>query len=278
MSMAGLDVKKLLAGEIMHSPLITASPDDDLQAVLEKMASNHISSVVIKKERTKLAYIITTGDVVRWLAKHQECIAKVKAKDLMHGPVDALNHMDPIDKIIKYMYIRGLKRVVIENDRHEKVGIISIRDVLAWNVDVLQRGNPFLLLTLKKDSGIVVSEYRFPTLQDFSIMSVDLLGSSLTAITHMTNELMKASGDLKVVRKENYVFMIESGKILKTILVADRESIELRKRLREFITNVEEANRDFLEQLKPPYVIPLESLKMREVIEQCFGYFSRLSQ
>ncbi len=272
MSMAGLDVKKLLAGEIMHSPLITASPDDDMQAVLEKMATSHISSVVIKKPNTKLAYIITTGDIIRWLAKHQESIANLNAKKLMHGPVDALNHMDPIDKVINYMFIRGLKRVVIENDRHEKIGIISIRDILAWNVDVLQRGNPFLLLTVRKDSGVVISEYRFPTLQDFSIMSVDLLGSSLTAITHMTNELIKASGDLKVVRKENYVFMIESGKVLKAILVADKESIELRKRLKEFIANVEEVNRDLLEQIKPPNVIPGDQFKIQEVVDQCFGY------
>ncbi len=261
----------------MHSPLITASPDDVMQVVLDKMATNHISSVVIRKEGTKLTYIITMGDIIRWLAKHQEPIAKVKARDIMHGPVDALNHMDPIDKVIKYMYTRGLKRVVIENDRHEKVGMISIRDILAWNVDLLQRGNPLLLLTVNKDSGVVISEYYFPTLQDFSVMDVDLLGSSLSAITNMTNELIKASGDLQVVRKENYVFMIESGKVLKAILVADKESIELRKRLKEFILNVETVNRNILEQYKTG-ALPINVLKIQEVINQCFGYIRRPSQ
>ena len=261
----------------MHSPLITASPDDDMQVVLEKMATNHISSVILKKEGGNDAYIITTGDVIRWLAKHQESIAKVKTKDLMQGPIDALNHMDPIDKVIKYMHVRGLKRVVIENDRHEKVGIISIRDILAWNVDVFQRGTPYLLLTVKKDSGVVISEYYFPTIQDFAVMDVDLLGSSLTAITLMTNELIKASGDLKVVRKENYVFMIEASKTLKAILVADKESIELRKALKEFIVNVEEANRRLLEKYKPPLALPINLFKIQEVVDQCFGYFHQPS-
>ncbi len=276
-TLSGLDIQKLLAGEIMHSPLITASPDDDMQVVLEKMAVNHISSVVIKKEESNDAYIITTGDIIRWSAKHQDCIAKVKAKDLMHGPVHALNHMTPINRIIKYMYRRGLKRVVIENDLHEKVGLISIRDILAWNFDILQPGTPLLLLTLKKDSGVVIAEYHFPNLQDFSVLDVDLLGSSMTAMTLMTSELLKASGELKVVRKEKYVMMFESGKILKAILVADKESIELRKALKEFIINVEEVNRDLLDQYNPPHALPINEFKIQSIADQSFSYFRKAS-
>ncbi|OLS11969.1 MAG: hypothetical protein RBG13Loki_4424 [Promethearchaeota archaeon CR_4] len=67
--------------------------------------------------------------------------------------------------------------------------------------------------------------------------------------------------------------MIEAGYLLKAILVADKESIELRKALKEFIVRVEDANKPLLDKYKPPLTLPINLFKIQDVVDRCFGFF-----
>ena len=256
----------------MSSPLITAKPEEMVQSVIEMMAARRISAIIIQEEGEKDAYMITSGDIIRYLAKHLEGVEGIVARDIMNGPITPVNIKDPISKALELMYLGGHKRVVVANDAGEYVGLITIRDVLGSNYN-FSTANPFLLLAILKDSGAVVYQYQFPTLQDFSLMDADMLGASMVAIAMLLDELLEQSGDLKVVRKENFVFMLEEGTNIKVLLVADRESIELRKNLVEFVRIVEELNSNILDNMQPSAPPPVEVFQFDEAFEKVFAPF-----
>ncbi|HMF33234.1 MAG TPA: CBS domain-containing protein [Candidatus Lokiarchaeia archaeon] len=271
-----MEEQELLVGDIMSSPLITASPEASVQSIIETLVDRHISAVIIQEPDANLAYIITHGDILRWLAKHpEEGVGGLVARDLMHGPVMPINAKDPISKAVKVMVTNGFKRVVVENDEGEKIGIVSTTDILEWNVELFRPGTPFLLQIIVKDSGIVLYSCQFHSGQDMSVLDPNLLGSSITAISSLTDELISKSGkhDLKVIRKENYVLMMEAGEILKGLLVADRESIELRKSLKHIIAVVEEANWDVLTKCLPECAPPQKTMVIQPHVEKCFAHF-----
>lgn len=265
-----MEVEKLLAGEIMSSPLIEATPDDTVQFVIELMALRRIRSVVIHEDGSKDAFIITSGDIIRYLANHPEGIKGLHTREFMNGPLVPVNIKDPISKAAEIMTNYGVKRVVVVNDLGEYVGIITIRDILGRNFKFFQPATPFLLLTFFKNSGVTIFQYQFPTVEDFFVLDPDLLGSSMTAIALMTDELLQESGGLKVVRKENFVLMLEEGEYLKALIVADRESIELRKVLVDFVKAVEDVNYEVFENMQAAFPPPLEVFVIQEVLEKLF--------
>jgi CBS domain-containing protein len=277
-----MEENEVLVGTIMSSPLITASPETSVQEVISTMVEFHISAIVIKEEGTQLAHIITQGDILRAVDQHPEGLSGFVARDLMHGPVMPINIRDPISKAVKIMVTNGFKRVVVENDAGDKVGIISQTDILEWNVGLFQPGTPFLLQIIVKDSGVVVYNCQFHTTEEISVLDPNLLGSSMTAISALTDELITKSGktgDLKVIRKENYVIIMEAGEVLKGLLVADRESIELRKALRRSVTSCEKANMDILACSLPECAPPEEMLDLQSHVEKCFArYLSKKEQ
>jgi hypothetical protein len=237
------------------------------------MAIYHISDVIIQQKGQKNVYIITHGDVIRWIDIHSRNIRHLRAKHLMHGPVTPIRETDTVSTAIQIMCDKGVKRVLVENSDGEKVGIITVKDILLWNSNLFKEGTPYVLLTAAKETGIVLFEYHFPAPDDFSLLSTDLLGLGMTALGSMTGELLQESGEIRVVRKEKYVIMLEETKYLKGILVANQESIGLRKSLQEFVLQAEENNWDNLVKMHGNVPIISDKQSLKEAARTSFAPF-----
>jgi CBS domain-containing protein len=268
-----MELPTTLAREIMTTPLVIVDPNSPLKEVVHQMARYHISDVIVQEKGKKDAYMITHGDIIRWLDIHTRNIRRLRAKHLMHGPVMPVLETDSIQKAIQIMCDKGIKRVLVENDEGDKVGIITVKDILLWNSTLLKEGTPYVLVAVAKDTGVLLFEYQFPVPADFSLLSTDLLGLGLTAIGSMTSELLQQSGELRVIRKEKYVIMLEETKYLKGILVANQESIGLRKGLQEFVADAENLNIDFLTKMGGNVPIIMDKLSLKEAAMSSFAPF-----
>ena len=166
------------------------------------MAARRISAIVIKIPGGKDAYIITAGDIIRWIVKHPDGIRDVLAREVMNGPITPVNAQDSISTAIDVMHSDGFKRVVVQDDAGELMGIITIHDILSWNFINFRPATPMVLLVILKDSGEVLFRYDFPGVQQLSLLDPDLLGASITAIMDLIDELFQESSNLKVLRKK----------------------------------------------------------------------------
>lgn len=271
-----MEVEQLIASEIMSQPLFVASPEESLINIVNIMAEQRISAVILETQDAGNAFIITSGDIIRWLSRHpEESVAKVLAGDLMHGPVTPIMENDSISTAIHVMCTHGFKRVVVKDNQDQFVGILTLKDILKWNFAVFRPATPFMLFTTVKDSGLVVFQYQFPTSGELSLLDADLFGSSMTAISILIGELLKERSDLKVIRKQNFVIMLEEKTYLKALLIADNESIDLRKHLMDFIAEVEETHSKVLEKYCPTYAPRLNNAAMQSCVEK---YFARYLQ
>jgi malate dehydrogenase (oxaloacetate-decarboxylating) len=67
----GVDPKKVLASDIMSTPLITIIPEAPVSAAAELMAQYRVRRLVVVDGTGALAGIITTGDIARAMAEKQ---------------------------------------------------------------------------------------------------------------------------------------------------------------------------------------------------------------
>lgn len=65
----GIDPEKVLAKDVMSTPLITVSPDAPLADAAQLMAEYRIRRLVVVDETGAMVGIITTGDIARSMAE-----------------------------------------------------------------------------------------------------------------------------------------------------------------------------------------------------------------
>jgi CBS domain-containing protein len=226
----------LLASDIMTIGVIVVEKEDPVTRVLELMDEKKISAVVVEDSLDlQHYYLISHSDIISYLVKNPDNanFMHIKAKELMHGPIDIIPPSTPIDKIVEIMFTRGFKRIIIGNDKKQPVGIVSTKDILAWNNDFFRPGNPILLAVMDNKSGIILTQKFFR--KDFSQEMLELFGGSISAISTITSEVLQKSGNLRIIEKDYYIIMLEPRKEVTGILVADYQSIDLRRKLQAFI-------------------------------------------
>ncbi len=114
-------------GEIMHTDVKTANPEDTFADVAKVMRLHGISSVVVL-DGQKLAGIVTERDVVNLaLGMTRRDLETVSSKTDI---VDAAEHM--VSRNIRHLPVV---------DRGKVVGIVSIRDLTRWAAEELTGGH-----------------------------------------------------------------------------------------------------------------------------------------
>lgn len=224
------------------------------------MDTKKISAVVVEdKEDLTKYYLISHSDIVAYLTANSSAVDlyRTKAKDLMHGPIESISPEAPIEKVVQIMFTMGFKRLIIGNDQKQPIGIITTKDILAWNNNFFRAGNPILLAVLDNDTGIVLTQKFFR--KEFSQDLLELFGGSITAITAITNEVLQKSGGLRVIEKEYYVIMLESRDGMTGILVADYQTIDLSRKLQTFIKRFIDEYREDHKMWKNNMVLSISS-------------------
>jgi CBS domain-containing protein len=237
----------LIAEDIAHVGVYMVEKNDSLMKVLDLLDKKNISAVIVEDlDDLKHFYVISHGDIIKFLVQQRNYLdfmgvvagsrslmQDVKAKDIMRGPIEIISRETPIDEIIKSMHVSGYKRVIVGNDQGQPIGIVSSRDILAWNSDFFRKGNPILICVMENTSGIILAKKFFR--QEFGEDMLELFGGSISAITSITSEVLKKSGNLRVIEKDYYDILLETKNEITAILVVDHQSIDLRKKLQGFI-------------------------------------------
>ncbi len=120
---------RILVREVMNSPVITASADENIKEISDKMTSSRVGSVVITKDELPIG-IVTDGDIVTKVVAKDVIPSKVNASDIMSTPVHMIESEREIIEAARVMRSSKIKRLGVSY-KHNMVGIISISDILA---------------------------------------------------------------------------------------------------------------------------------------------------
>lgn len=108
--------------------LITLPPDGTIRDAIATMVKNNISSVVIvDKNKTKTG-IITERDIIKLSTKN--VVLDEPLSKYMSTPVYSVKLDTDLREVIKLLNSKGIRRVLIEDNRGIPVGIINERDIL----------------------------------------------------------------------------------------------------------------------------------------------------
>src|SRR6056297_2066020 len=227
----------IVAEDIAHIGIFMVDKNDPVGKVIKLMDEKNISGIMIEDpDDLDHYYLISHSDVINFINNNQKYIEELikmdlnpmeetKAKDIMRGPIDVLPRDTPIDVVIQKLHVMGWKRIFVGNERNQPIGIITLRDLLSWNSDFFREGSPILICIMENETGLILTKKFFR--DEFSEELLELFGGSLNAIKSITSEVLKKSGNLRVIEKDYYVIMLEPEEDVTAVLVADYQSIDL---------------------------------------------------
>jgi CBS domain-containing protein len=109
--------------------VVTAHPEDTVQAVAKRMAQYDVGSLIVV-EANKPVGIITDRDLVLRVIAQGHPSHELAVRAVMTGnPVCVPEHM-PMEEAIALMRGYQIRRLVVVNDAKQLVGILSLDDLL----------------------------------------------------------------------------------------------------------------------------------------------------
>jgi CBS domain-containing protein len=127
-------------GDIMHTDVKTARPDDTFADVAKTMRLNGISSVVVL-DGTKLAGIVTERDIVNLIAAGGDPHSVKVALGMTRRDLETVSPKTDIAEAAEHMAVRNIRHLPVTDHRGKVVGIISIRDLTRWAAEELSGGH-----------------------------------------------------------------------------------------------------------------------------------------
>ena len=118
----------LTINTIMSKDVITLSPDESLKSAINNMCSHNVSCIVAVKEG-KPAGILTERDIIYMQVNNIDSDS-VLLQTVMKSPVIAVSEETEIPEAANLMVINGLRRVVVVDDEHKVIGIVTQTDII----------------------------------------------------------------------------------------------------------------------------------------------------
>ena len=127
-------------GDIMHTDVKTARPDDTFADVAKLMRLHGISSVVVL-DGTKLQGIVTERDIVNLVAAGGDPHDVHVAHGMTRRDLETVSPKTDIAEAAEHMVTRNIRHLPVTDTRGKVVGIISIRDLTRWAAEELSGGH-----------------------------------------------------------------------------------------------------------------------------------------
>ena len=125
---------RVLVRDVMNSPVVTASPDDNIRDIAKKMKEEKIGSIVIMN-KDKPVGIVTDWDIVSSGLIKDVKPSQIKAREVMKD-IHTIESEESITEAARQLRKHSIKRLgVIYKKRF--VGIISSSDVIAVTPDLV---------------------------------------------------------------------------------------------------------------------------------------------
>ena len=125
---------RVLVRDIMNSPVISASPQDNIKDIAIKMKEERIGSIVIM-ENEKAAGIVTDWDIVSNAVVKDVRPSMVKALEIMQE-LHTIEGEEGVTEAARALRQHGIKRLGVVY-KNRLVGIISASDVIAVTPDLV---------------------------------------------------------------------------------------------------------------------------------------------
>jgi CBS domain-containing protein len=116
--------------EKKNSNVFTIKRDDSVQAALEIMAREKISSLPVVDDQGQLIGIISERDYIRKAVPERKAPWDVKVNDLMTENVLTVKQSDLLQECMKIMTSNRIRHLPVMND-DSLLGILSISDVVS---------------------------------------------------------------------------------------------------------------------------------------------------
>jgi diguanylate cyclase (GGDEF)-like protein/PAS domain S-box-containing protein len=113
---------------IMSRDVLTLEPTEILRSAIEKMNFNNISCIVVLKNK-KAVGILTERDIIRFVGLGLD-FQKTDLLSIMRRPVIAVSEQTDISEAAHLMVINGVRRLVVVDDKHKIIGIITQTDII----------------------------------------------------------------------------------------------------------------------------------------------------
>ncbi|HXV46142.1 MAG TPA: CBS domain-containing protein [Nitrososphaera sp.] len=125
---------RVLVRDIMNSPVVSASPGDNVRDIAKKMKEEKIGSIVIM-EKDKPVGIVTDWDIVSNGVVRDAKPSQLKAKDVMQE-IHTIEGEESITEAARQLRKHNIKRLGVVY-KNKLVGIISSSDVIAVTPDLV---------------------------------------------------------------------------------------------------------------------------------------------
>ncbi len=125
---------RLMVKDIMNSPVITASPSDNMKVIAEEMIKAGVGGIVILDD-DKPVGIVSDGDIVSKTVAKDQMPSKVLAKDVMH-PLHTIGSEERILEAARLLRKHNIKRLGVTY-KNKLVGMISSSDVIAVTPELI---------------------------------------------------------------------------------------------------------------------------------------------
>lgn len=123
----GLRRDTLRVGEIMSPEVVTATPDDTIFSVAQKMSERNVSCVVVTR-KGRVVGILTEKDMLNTVAGQRSGLSRADVSGQMSSPVDTVTPETSILEADRIMETRCIRRLpVVEDGR--LVGIVTQTDI-----------------------------------------------------------------------------------------------------------------------------------------------------
>jgi len=109
--------------------VVTAHPEDTVQAVAKRMAQYDVGSLIVVEANTPVGIITDRDLVVRVMAQDQTSPALAVRAVMTGHPVCVSEHM-ALEEAIALMRGYQIRRLVLVNDAKKLVGLLSLDDLL----------------------------------------------------------------------------------------------------------------------------------------------------
>jgi len=118
----------LTVDDIMTTPPLVVSPDEDVVSVAKKMLEHGYGSALVIED-DKLVGIVTERDLLYALSQGEDGI-KLKARDVMSEDPISVKAKTDIMEAIKIMRDANVRHLPVVDDKGRPVGVVAFRDIL----------------------------------------------------------------------------------------------------------------------------------------------------
>lgn len=119
------------------SALETLPLDATVRDAVERLTARNIGAIVIEGDEGTLAGILSERDIVRELAATGPSILDVAVSVVMTNDVETCTPDTSTDELMRVMTELRVRHIPVVDGEWQLVGVVSIGDVVKWQLDEL---------------------------------------------------------------------------------------------------------------------------------------------